>query len=106
MSEEDRRPKLGNPQTFEELAARVAILEALAFGANVCIVDAHLQASRLPQARQHIQGLAQLTGYAQKALDEPARAIANTFAVDILGTLSSIVDDAEAAALAAEKKSN
>lgn len=95
MSEEDRRPRLGNPKTFEDLSARVAVLEALAFGANVYIVKSYLENGDLPQARQHIEGLAQLAGYAMQPLEEGARNAAKDFANDILRTLESFVVDAE-----------
>lgn len=95
MSNEERRQPLSDPKTFEELSARVAVLEALAYGANLYIVQACLANADPPQARQHIEALARLSGGAAHHLGEDARKIAMGFANDVLRVLESLVVDAE-----------
>jgi hypothetical protein len=94
------------PLTLEQMAARLAVLEALAYTANEAIALALIRTAGPQAARQHIEDVARNAGFAMQALPDNLRPAAMEYAKLLIGALAGHPDKAEAEARSEGKKAN
>lgn len=99
----DENSPFQRPITLDSMAARLVVLEAMAFSANAAIVEAMLRSSP-DEARAHIGAIVRNIGSGMQTLPEGLREEARSYATMLLGALESLVVREESSSMPSGKK--